>query len=199
MIADLILTVELKSADPVALTAAHALTHRLGYGKTLDELRRLELWRLRVEARGIADALALAGSWVTRSNRFVNPNKHIYELAARGGEAAGSAGTAAGRGGRGANRTAWVVATSEPDLDGEAALRLIHDRFHGRELTEARHAVAWMLRFTQAVDPAEVPRLAQGIAIARARDRGLLANPHFQPVAIVRSLTSPEAAVEIWG
>jgi hypothetical protein len=92
-----------------------------------------------------------------------------------------------------------VVATSEPDLDGEAALRLIHDRFHGRELTEARHAVAWMLRFTQAVDPAEVPRLAQGIAIARARDRGLLANPHFQPVAIVRSLTSPEAAVEIWG
>ena len=196
MIADLTLTVELKSADPVALTAAHALTHRLGYGKSLAELRRLDLWRLKVEAHGIADALALAGSWVTRSNRFVNPNKHIYELSARGGE---TPGTGTGTRGRGANRVAWVVATSEPDLDGEAAVRLIHDRFHGQELTEARHAVAWMIRFTQAVDPAEVPRLAQGMAIARARDQGLLANPHFQPVAIVKSLTSPEAAAEIWG
>jgi len=193
MIADLTLTVALKSADPVALTAAHALTHRLGYAKALAELRRMELWRLRVEAHGIADALALAGSWITRSNRFVNPNKHIYELAAHGGDPAGSSG------GRGANRVAWVVARSEPDLDGEAAVRLIHERFHGRELQEARHAVAWMLRFAPAVDPAEVPRLAQGMAIARARDRGLLANPHFQPVAIVRSLTTPDAVAEIWG
>ena len=86
MIADLVLTVELKSADPVALTAAHALTHRLGFGKVLAELRRMDLWRLRVEAAGIPDALALAGSWITRSNRFVNPNKHVYELSARGGE-----------------------------------------------------------------------------------------------------------------
>ena len=192
MIADLTLAVELKSADPVALTAAHALTHRLGFGKVLAELRRMDLWRLRVEAAGIPDALALAGSWITGSNRFVNPNKHVYELSARGGEGAGSAG-------RGSGRVAWVVATSEPDLDGEAAARLIRDRFGGRELVEARRAVAWMLRFAPAVNPAEVRRLAESMAVARSRTRGLLANPHFQPVAIVREPRSPEAAIEIWG
>ena len=190
MIADLVLTVELKSADPVALTAAHALTHRLGFGKILAELRRVDLWRLRVEAAGIPDALALAGSWVTRSNQFVNPNKHVYELSVRGGEASGN---------RGSGRVAWVVATSEPDLDGEAAVRLVRDRFGGRELVEARRAVAWMLRFAPAVKPADVRRLAESMAITRTRSRGLLANPHFQPVAIVRDPRSPEAAIEIWG
>jgi hypothetical protein len=192
VIADLLLTVELKSADPTALTASHALTHRLGFGKVLAELRRTDVWRLRVEAAGIPDALALASSWITRSNRFVNPNKHVYELSARGGEGSGSAE-------RGSGRVAWVVATSEPDLDGEAAARLIHDRFGGRELVEARRAVAWMLRFTPAVEPSAVRGFAEEMAIARSRSHGLLANPHFQSVAIVRSLKSPEAAVEIWG
>jgi hypothetical protein len=190
VIADLVLTVELKSADPTALTAAHALTHRLGFGKVLAELRRMDLWRLRVDAAGIPDALALAGSWITRSNRFVNPNKHVYELSARGGESSA---------GRGPGRVAWVVATSEPDLDGEAATRLIYDRFGGRELVEARRAVAWMLRFTPATNPGEVRRIAEAMAVARSRTRGLLANPHFQPVAIVREPKSPEAALEIWG
>jgi hypothetical protein len=194
MIADLALTVELRSADPTALTAAHALTHRLGYGKVLAELRRMDFWRLRVEATGIADALALAGSWITRSNRFVNPNKHVYELAARGGE--GTSGAAVSRG---SGRVAWVVARSEPDLDGESAMRLVHARFGGRELVEARRAVAWRLRFAPHVDPSEVPRLAEHMAVARSRTRGLLANPHFQTVAIVRALASPEAVAEIWG
>lgn len=192
LIADLTLTVALRSADPTALTAAHALTHRLGYADVLAELERRDLWRLRMQAAGMADALALAGSWVIRSSLFANPNKHIYELAAtRGGSGATTA--------RGSSRVAWVVAWSEPDLEGEAAVRLIHARFGGRELESVRRAVVWMLRFTPSVDPARVPRLADEIAVARTRTRGLLANPHFQSVAVVRAPSPAAAGAAVWG
>jgi hypothetical protein len=186
---DLTLTVALRGADPVALTAHHALTHRLGFDGVLLELGRYRVWRFEVSAAGVADALVLAGSWITRSNLFVNPNKHVYELgAAVGGEG--------GRGGpRGSSRVAWVVVSREPDLEGQAAVRLIGARFGGRELALARQVLVWRLRFAPGVDPAEVPRLAGEIAVARARTRGLLSNPHFETAAVVRA-ASPAAAVE---
>jgi hypothetical protein len=185
MLTDLTLTVALRGADPVALTAEHALTHRLGYGGVLAELARRDLWRLRLDASGVAEALALAGSWVTRSNVFVNPNKHVYELASS------STGDKPARAG---GRTAWVVAWSEPDLEGEAAVRLIQARFGGRELAHVRKALVWMLRFSAGVGADEVKRRAEEIAVARSRLSGLLTNPHFQSVAVVRA-ADPRAAV----
>ncbi len=189
---ELTLTVALRGADPVALTAHHALTHRLGFEGRLLELERYRVWRLVVSAAGVADALVVAGSWVTRSNLFVNPNKHVYGL----GAAVGGEGGRGGRGGaRGSNRVAWVVVSREPDLEGQAAVRLIGARFGGRELVAARQVLAWRLRFAPEVDPAEVPRLASEIAVARGRNRGLLSNPHFETAAVVRA-PSPAAAVE---
>jgi hypothetical protein len=205
MSAELTLTVALRGPDPVALTAQHALTHRLGYAGLLDEVGRRDVWRLTVEASGVAEALAVAGSWVTRSNLFVIPNKHVYELGAGRGpggpQVAGGGGTPSGgvgRGGRGASRAAWVVTWSEPDLEGEAAIRLIRARFGGRELGGARKALAWLVRFTSRVDPADVLRLADEIAVARARTRGLLANPHFQSVAVVRAPSAAAAVEAAW-
>lgn len=185
MLTELTLTVALRSADPVALTAEHALTHRLGYSGTLAAVARRDLWRLRLEASGVAEALSLAGSWVTRSNVFVNPNKHVYELAASSG---------ADRPGRTSGRTAWVVAWSEPDLEGEAAVRLIQARFGGSELLQVRKARLWMLRFSASVDADEIGRRAEEIAVARSRLAGLLTNPHFESVAVVRA-ADPRAAV----
>jgi hypothetical protein len=185
MMIDLTLTVARRGADPVALTAEHALTHRLGFGGALAELARRDLWRLRLEASGVAEALALAGSWVTRSNVFVNPNKHVYELAAT---------NASDRPARASGRTAWIVAWSEPDLEGESAVRLIQTRFGGRELVEVRKALVWMVRFGAGVDPEEIKRRAEEIAVARSRLSGLLTNPHFQSVAVVRG-ADPRAAV----
>ncbi len=185
MITELTLSVALRGPDPVALTAEHALTHRLGYGGALVELARRDLWRLRLDTSGVAEALVLAGSWVTRSNAFVNPNKHVYELAASNPNE---------RAPRTSGRTAWVVAWSQPDLEGEAAVRLIHARFGGRELVEVRKALVWMLRFGAGVAPDDVRRYAEEAAVARSRLRGLLTNPHIQSVAVVRA-HDPRAAL----
>jgi hypothetical protein len=190
MNADLTLTVALRGPDPTALTAHYALTHRLGYAEKLAGLERRDVWRFQVEASGIAEGLALAGSWVTRSNRFVNPNKHVYELAAGTGSRGGS--------GRGSARVAWVVAWSEPDPDGEAAVRLIHARFGGEELLGARRAVVWMIRFAAGINPADVLKLAGEVAVARSRLRGLLTNPHFQSVAVVRAASPAAATAAAW-
>jgi len=193
VISDLTLTVALRGPDPTALTAYYALTHRLNYAEKLAALERRDVWRLQVEASGIAEALALAGSWITRSNRFVNPNKHVYELAAGRG-----AGTGVGAGGRGSGRVAWVVAWSEPDIEGESAVRLIHARFGGKELASVRRAEVWMLRFGAGVNPVEVLQLGGEIAVARSRMRGLLTNPHFQSVAVVRAASPAAAAAGAW-
>jgi hypothetical protein len=196
MNADLALTIALRGADPTALTAEHALCNRLGYASVLAALERRDFWRLAVESSGMAEALTLAGSWVTRSNLFVNPNKHIYELAATRGTARAAS---RGPGGRGSTRTAWVVAWSEPDIDGEAAVRLIHTRFGGRELIGARRATVWMLRFAPGVEPARTLKLADEIALARTRTRGLLTNPHLQSMAVVRASSAAAAAALVWG
>jgi len=190
MLIDLTLTVALRGADPVALTAAHALTHRLGFGGELAELARRDLWRLRLEASGVAEALALAGSWVTRSNVFVNPNKHVYELAAsRPGD----------KPGRASGRTAWIVAWSEPDIEGAAARNLIQTRFGARELAQVEKALVWMLRFNAGIDADEIKRRAEEIAVARSRLSGLLTNPHFQSVAVVRAVDPRAAVVAAFG
>jgi hypothetical protein len=191
VISDLTLTVALRGPDPTALTAFYALTHRLHYAGRLAAIERRDVWRLRVEASGIAEALAYAGSWVTRSNRFVNPNKHVYELAAGRGP-----GTAAGAGGRGSGRVAWVVVWSEPDLEGQAAMRLVHTRLGGKELQGVARAEVWMLRFGASVHPVDVLQLGGEIAVARSRLRGLLTNPHFQSVAIVRAASAAAAVAE---
>jgi hypothetical protein len=186
MTIDLTLTVALRGADPVALTAEHALTHRLGYSGVLAEILRRDVWWIELESSGVAEALALAGSWVTRSNVFVNPNKHVYELTASSGSE---------RAARAAGRTAWVVAWSEPDIEGEAAARLIRARFGGAELCQVRKALVWMLRFGAGVEPSEVEPLAEEIAVSRSRLGGLLTNPHIQSVAITRG-ADPRPALQ---
>jgi hypothetical protein len=95
-------------------------------------------------------------------------------------------------------RVAWVVAASEPDIEGQAAVHMIHTRFRGRQLIEARKAVLWRLRFSPAVDPTEVTRLAAEIGTSRARLRGLLTNPQFQSAIVVRARTPAEAAQAVF-
>jgi hypothetical protein len=185
MIADLSLIVALRGHDPVALTAEHALTRRLGYEGLLDSIERRDLWWLRVDASGVAEAISLVGSWVVRSNLFVNPNKHVYELSSTRGPT---------RRGGGSGRTAWVIARSEPDVEGEAALNLIHSRFRGRELVQAHKAILWRLHFTTSVEPSDVPRMAGEIATARGRLRGLLTHPQFQSAKVVRASNPAQAA-----
>ncbi len=194
MIADLTLSVELRGLDPSALTAQHALAHRLGYGPALAETRRVDLWRLDVEAAGIADALAIAGSWITRSNLFVNPNKHVYELAAaRGMNGAGGAAAGAARGAwRGWWRRASPISRGRPRSSSSIAA--------SRGSSSARRGAPWPGRFTSRtqVEPAKVVQLASEMAVARSRMQGLLTNPHFQSVVVVRAGSAAQAAAEVW-
>ena len=92
-----------------------------------------------------------------------------------------------------------MVAWSEPDLEGEAAMRLIHARFGGKELVSARRAEVWVLRFGTSVNSVEVLQLGGEVAVARSRLRGLLINPHFQSVAVVRAASTAAAAAAAWG
>jgi phosphoribosylformylglycinamidine synthase len=183
----LFLTVALRGADPTALTATYAVRHRLGLGSEIAALERLQLWRFDVAAPSVAEALDRARGWVTQSQLFVNPNQHVYRL-----EGAGEATRPAVVDG------VWIAVGDRPDQEGVAATRLVRERLGGTALVEARRAVVWQLRFAPGVDTARRRACAAEVAVARTRQRGLLANPHYQAAHVVDPPTPAAAARALW-
>jgi phosphoribosylformylglycinamidine (FGAM) synthase PurS component len=169
------LLVKLKIPDVTALTAAGALRRRMGYREVLKSLRRADYYRLELAAADGQEAQALAQELAERTNVFVNPNKHVYEIRAGGQQCAT---TPAGY------QVAQVLVTDPNDGSAEGALAALQGRlgYGGRVLGLVR-GVLWTLELDCA-DRQEAERVAGEIAVTRRRDAGLLMNPHFQECVI---------------
>ncbi len=76
------LLVSLKIPDVTALTAASSIRRRLGYDEVLKELRRSDYYSLDLNTTDPQVANELAHELAEKTNLFVNPNKHSYEVPA---------------------------------------------------------------------------------------------------------------------
>lgn len=171
------LMVSLKIPDVTALTAANALRRRLGYADALKQLKRADYYRLDLAVDDPDAALALGEELAERTNLFVNPNKHIYELKvlqARGQRLAGEDGAYAVN----------VLVTDPADGSGEGMLAALQGRLGYEDRVQGLlKGVLWTMLLA-AGDADQARRMAEDIAVTRAQDQGLLMNPHYQEYEI---------------
>ncbi len=165
------LLVRLKIPDVTALTAAGALRRRMGYEGTLRALRRADYYRMGLAVADDAAARELATRLAEKTNLFVNPNKHVYEL---------RTGTHEPMRGREGHHLLQVLVTDSADGSAEGMLHALQGRLgYGSQVQDLLRGVLWSLEVTsQSRD--EALALARDIAVTRTRSQGLLMNPHFQ-------------------
>lgn len=169
------LLVRLKIPDVTALTAAGALRRRMGYAEVLKSLKRADYFRLQLNVADSAAAIELATELAEKTNVFVNPNKHVYEVRA------GSHQAVAESDGR---HVVHVLVTDPTDGSAEGALSALQGRLgYGERVTGLVKGVLWSLELA-CESRARAEELAREIAVTTARDQGLLLNPHFQECEI---------------
>jgi hypothetical protein len=171
----------LKVNDPTALTALETLQRALGYGRAVAGVHRSEIWAFRW--RDALEPVPRLARLARGTNLLLPPNKHRMEIAA-GGD------TLSPRG-----NVSVLVWTAGEGSELEETLR--RHRLVTGEVPLVRRGTLWELDL--AGEAAERVRLAEEIAVARERGRGLLANPHVNDVwvfeapptaaAVVRALT----------
>ena len=160
--------VRLKIPDVTALTAANALRRSMGYSQ-LKELRRADYYRLELAVDTQEQALELARELAEKTNLFVNPNKHVYELWTSREEAPPDKGT-----------LAHVLVTDPHDGSAEGMLSALQGRLgYGGKVTGLTKGLLWTM-VLDTDDSEEAKRLASEMAETKSLDKGLLANPHFQ-------------------
>lgn len=169
------LLVKLKIPDVTALTAGGALRRRMGYANVLNSLRRADYYRLELNVDGPEAAQELARELAEKTNVFVNPNKHVYEVRVPGEAATTS---------RGGHPVVQVLVTDPTDGSAQGALATLQGRLgFGDRVCGLTKGLLWTLELDCA-DHAAAQALAQEIAVTERRDRGLLMNPHFQECVI---------------
>ncbi len=170
------LLVTLKIPDVTALTAANSIRRRLGYSERLTSLQRADYYRLELEAESEAAALDLVRELAQRTNHFVNPNKHAFTLRPFDQRVSPPS--------RDGDYEVEVLTTdAESDRSADLEAALAGDRLAQGRVQAVHTGVLWNLRL-RADSPQEAVAMARDIAVTRARDQGLLANPHFQAVQI---------------
>lgn len=162
------LLVRLKIPDVTALTAANALRRSMGY-KQLRELKRADYYRLELAVDTEEEALALARELAEKTNLFVNPNKHVYEVWTTREEEPPAEG-----------QVAHVLVTDPHDGSAEGMLVALQGRLgYGDKVQGLTKGLLWTM-VLDTDDPAEAKRLAAEMAETKSLDMGLLVNPHFQ-------------------
>jgi phosphoribosylformylglycinamidine (FGAM) synthase PurS component len=160
--------VRLKIPDVTALTAANALRRSMGYSQ-LKELKRADYYRLDLAVDTQEQALALAEELAEKTNLFVNPNKHVYELSTKRDEGAPAEGKAA-----------HVLVTDPNDGSAQGMLAALKGRLgYGDKVAGVTKGLLWTMVYDVA-DEAEAKRLASEMAETKSLEKGLLVNPHFQ-------------------
>lgn len=157
--------IELKAADPEAVSALAVARAHLEAGRTLENLRRLRV----IELSGALPDRDALGELLHRSSQFYNPHKERCVLR--------------------------LLESDPPPLStGERAVLVTErgeERRPGAErwwrhetgaTVEVREGVAWVMRF--ALPAAKSAAAAEGLAMLRDRRHGLLCNPHAQDLAI---------------
>ena len=172
------LLVSLKIPDVTALTAASSIRRRLGYDEVLKELRRSDYYSLDLNTTDPQVANELAHELAEKTNLFVNPNKHSYEVRFpqdRGGRPTLEDGL-------------WRVEVLVTDAEGAQAndiqQALTQRLGYGEQVAAVRRGILWTLLLA-AASAEEARKIAEEITVTTARDQGMLANPHFQAWEII--------------
>ncbi len=172
------LLVSLKIPDVTALTAASSIRRRLGYDEVLKELRRSDYYSLDLNTTDPQAANGLAQELAEKTNLFVNPNKHSYEIRSpqdRGGGPSQQ---------EGSWRVEVLVTPVEgaqaPDIEQALTQRL----GYGEQVAAVRRGILWTLLLA-ADSSDQAQQIAEEITVTTARDQGVLVNPHFQAWEII--------------
>lgn len=146
------------------MTALGTLTGPLGYG-ALKRLERAELWS--VTTREHVDDLGVLGDHlVCRTSVFVNPNKHRWRVWSGGEQDAM------------VESGAWALVWESEQTEGRRALAELRGAGFEKEIEGVSKATLWFFVFAETARGKELA-LAEEMAVAVARDKGLLANPHI--------------------
>jgi phosphoribosylformylglycinamidine (FGAM) synthase PurS component len=165
---DVALLVRLKIPDVTALTAANALRRSLGY-QQLRSLTRADYYRLTLAVDSPEAGVELARELAEKTNLFVNPNKHVYEVQTQLGAADSQDG-----------HLARVLVTDPHDGSAEGMLAALQGRLgYGDQVTGITKGLLWTLHLDCA-SAAEARQLAAEMAETKSLEQGLLVNPHFQ-------------------
>jgi hypothetical protein len=185
--------VDLKSADPTALTAEEAIRNLLGFGPRLGALTRRHLYEIELclspqpEEAARADLPDLLSVYLERTVVFWNPNKHRAWVRIQGGEAPWEALP---------GRRRWSGAFGRPDLadpdwdhvllwsaEGAGAPADMASALGDWEIRRFLGTEIYSLRWTgegRAASTEERREWTRRVAVARSRREGLLVNPHYQ-------------------
>lgn len=169
---DVALLVRLKIPDVTALTAANALRRSLGY-KQLKSLVRADYYRLTLNVDCPTAALELATELAEKTNLFVNPNKHAYEVRPDIHEAAAE------------GQVARVLVTDPHDGSAEGMLAALQGRLgYGDKVAGITRGLLWTMNLDCGSSD-EAKQLAAEMAETKTLEKGLLVNPHFQEFEVL--------------
>jgi hypothetical protein len=154
--------VSLRTIDRVALTARQTLTDRLGFGGILTGLQRADYYRLAITGEE-PEGLSYARDLLVNTTVFANPTKETANVAA------------VKRPLSDLRRRVVLIYPRDGLFQENLLKRLAFDLGYDRVLAAGR-GVAWTLELAPGADK----KYVEDIVVARARDRGLLMNPHAE-------------------
>lgn len=159
--------VNLRTVDRVALTAFQTLTDRLAFGDILTGLQRGDYYRLAITGEE-AEGLTYGRDLLVNTTVFANPTKETATIAAVKRPLSDK-------------RRRFVLVYPREGLFQENLLtRLAFDLGYDRILAAGR-GVVWTLELAPGVDK----KYVEDIVVARARDHGLLMNPHAEAYELI--------------
>ena len=164
------LVVGLKIPDVTALTAANAIRRRLGYADELQVLQRADYYRLTLDVADRDAAEGLVRRMAERTNLFVNPNKHTYEVRFPE-DHAGAA--------EDGHYVVHVLVTSPDDTSGAETASSLQSHHGYPQVQGVETGVLWTMRLV-ADSEARAREIAEDITVTRSQGQGILMNPHFQ-------------------
>jgi hypothetical protein len=176
-----ILTTALKTRDAVAETAFHTLTHDMGYRNILTGLKREDYWKIELES-GLdgRDPGSIMTELAEKTRVFVNINKHVYTL-----HNENTLHTTGQDSNPEKTFTVHVLIVNTDDRIAKNALATLHALYTaGRYVRSLETGVVWIMTI-RTESNRQAQDIAREIAVTESRERGLLANPHYQNVLLL--------------
>lgn len=183
--------VDLKGADPTAVSAFDALRQLLGFGDRLLQLKRRRLLELALDPRVLPSPERIRetiGAYLHTTTDFWNPNKERAWVRCRRLEASDAPGflvekqgalSAAPFGQPEATSAAWDHLLVWP-REGRSAPADLAERMPAASLLGAGAALLYSVRWRDDATAEERASWTEAIGEVRSRRQGFLVQPHFQ-------------------